>query len=545
MKNYLMDTDQALSQLSGYKRFLLFPPSAHRYLHPRGHVERVHENGLIVYAPPGEVPEYLKDSRPRLSIRPDGLVPSDAARWRRQARLRVKQEADERAAAESGEGQKGKHLRKGKGKQTKAQELAEQALLQAEAELLLCRMDEEGIDPDAYTSSEEEDNSDDDDSDVSLDSAEIRRIFTLGAHPVDEASEEDESDSDDSDEEQSEPQLDVANLLKRKRTGRTVDHRNGLLLAPEDGHDVMSDSDSDGHDGTDDKKIKKRVKILAHHTGVLAASDHSDGTDGELNDESEEEEDEEDEDSDDSGTPLFGEAESGSEFGDVEEGEAELEKLLALSRGELEDEDDGGIGDDDDGEPQSFSRIQPQALHAYFNVADDPCKQSSSNGTRSKKSKRKDQCKTIQGDGLRPFKGCPEPIEVFLKPGEMLYLPASWYHEVTSSASPFFGQSGTYEGKTKAKEEAPVHMALNYWFHPPDALTFEEASSSSNSGSGDSANGFHVPGLGVEIGESARESLGDGTGTCSRPYRDAEVWDEVARTVREHVEAERRSLSGR
>mmetsp|Transcript_19959 Transcript_19959/g.29431 ORF Transcript_19959/g.29431 Transcript_19959/m.29431 type:complete len:531 (+) Transcript_19959:429-2021(+) len=36
--------------------------------------------------------------------------------------------------------------------------------------------------------------------------------------------------------------------------------------------------------------------------------------------------------------------------------------------------------------------------------------------------------------------------------GEMLYLPASWLHEVASF--------GSKQG----------HMALNYWFHPPDAL---------------------------------------------------------------------------
>ncbi|CAK4086168.1 unnamed protein product [Aphanomyces euteiches] len=34
--------------------------------------------------------------------------------------------------------------------------------------------------------------------------------------------------------------------------------------------------------------------------------------------------------------------------------------------------------------------------------------------------------------------------------GEMLYLPASWFHEVIS-----FGEDG--------------HLALNYWYHPPDA----------------------------------------------------------------------------
>ncbi|KAL7470514.1 hypothetical protein ACHAXS_010768 [Conticribra weissflogii] len=38
--------------------------------------------------------------------------------------------------------------------------------------------------------------------------------------------------------------------------------------------------------------------------------------------------------------------------------------------------------------------------------------------------------------------------------GECLYLPASWFHEVTS-----YGGDTTTEG----------HIALNYWFHPPDA----------------------------------------------------------------------------
>jgi Cupin-like domain len=45
-------------------------------------------------------------------------------------------------------------------------------------------------------------------------------------------------------------------------------------------------------------------------------------------------------------------------------------------------------------------------------------------------------------------------IEVTLKAGEMLYLPAGWFHEVRSSA-----------------ETGSGHMALNYWFHPPDALS--------------------------------------------------------------------------
>ena len=39
--------------------------------------------------------------------------------------------------------------------------------------------------------------------------------------------------------------------------------------------------------------------------------------------------------------------------------------------------------------------------------------------------------------------------------GDILYLPASWFHEVTS----YGGQNG--------------HLAMNYWFHPPDGESFE------------------------------------------------------------------------
>ncbi|KAL7546932.1 hypothetical protein ACHAWF_010267 [Thalassiosira exigua] len=44
-----------------------------------------------------------------------------------------------------------------------------------------------------------------------------------------------------------------------------------------------------------------------------------------------------------------------------------------------------------------------------------------------------------------------------LSPGRILYLPASWFHEVTSYASPG-GRSG--------------HIAVNYWFHPPDGDSY-------------------------------------------------------------------------
>ena len=54
-------------------------------------------------------------------------------------------------------------------------------------------------------------------------------------------------------------------------------------------------------------------------------------------------------------------------------------------------------------------------------------------------------------------------LECTVRAGQMLYLPAGWFHEVTS-----FSTGG----------DEP-HMAFNYWFHPPDADSFEKPYSSS------------------------------------------------------------------
>lgn len=56
-------------------------------------------------------------------------------------------------------------------------------------------------------------------------------------------------------------------------------------------------------------------------------------------------------------------------------------------------------------------------------------------------------CKTIH-----EISGLNEGV-VELKAGQVLYLPAGWFHEVTSTSA-----------------EGGYHMALNYWYHPPDAL---------------------------------------------------------------------------
>ena len=92
--------------------------------------------------------------------------------------------------------------------------------------------------------------------------------------------------------------------------------------------------------------------------------------------------------------------------------------------------------DDEHSEPDSFSGISASDLHAYLGLTNGQCSSKSA----------------------KALKRAGKPTIVDLRVGEMLYLPASWWHEVTS-----FGDGGT-----------EVHMALNYWFHPPDGSSMEE-----------------------------------------------------------------------
>lgn len=64
-------------------------------------------------------------------------------------------------------------------------------------------------------------------------------------------------------------------------------------------------------------------------------------------------------------------------------------------------------------------------------------------------------------------------LEVEVREGEMLYLPAGWYHEVTSftSTSSTDG-SGTSTSSTDGSGSEKMHMAFNYWVHPPDGSSF-------------------------------------------------------------------------
>ena len=112
----------------------------------------------------------------------------------------------------------------------------------------------------------------------------------------------------------------------------------------------------------------------------------------------------------------------------IEEAEEELEEALA----EMLDlqEDFGEMNDDYDGPSASCDDSEPD------DQDEDSAPLNFSTLTAEQQS------------------GLSHPIEVEVTPGHMLYLPSGWFHNVRSFNS---GDK--------------LHMAFNYWFHPPDGRT--------------------------------------------------------------------------
>lgn len=93
-------------------------------------------------------------------------------------------------------------------------------------------------------------------------------------------------------------------------------------------------------------------------------------------------------------------------------------------------------------DPPNFSRVPPALLHLHDFDSDAVQK-----------------LKTFSDKHFPGFLDLHR-VQVWLKPGEMLYLPAGWFHEVTSFGDP---------------ESDPIHIALNYWFIPPTENHSENA----------------------------------------------------------------------
>ena len=205
----------------------------------------------------------------------------------------------------------------------------------------------------------------------------------------------------------------------------------------EDENDSYDEEEQDEQlDGVMDKigahlhatsKKRKADEDLDAPDAKAAKSDDDENGDGADDD------DEDDDDEDDSGG-LDG-------FEDGEDDDEEEEELKAALRAAQSSTGNPTNTAPEPSEPLSFSQIPTQELHHHLGL-------------------RKPQ-KTSTA-----LSKAPKPLIVELNAGDMLYLPTSWWHEVTSFS----------EGdETKDEKGHAIHMALNYWFHPPDQLDNVEA----------------------------------------------------------------------
>lgn len=643
--------------LSGRKRFLIWPPSAQRWLEPHGTLQKIHYNGFVEYAIRGQP-----------ILRPDGLTTREALAWLVRARKRAILEADERAAWVAGEGEKVKTLRKGKARQTYEQADAAERLHVAEAQLLL--MDAEHGDSLSDVSEAESDADDSDDAseddigifgnegvatesgDGDSDLEELLRQHTQhrdsqrksgdlavndaensdsGASFVDDSSTSGELKEMSDESISSEPprKRSRAHAMPKLRIPRgglpgglrgSVDDLDGDgsdalsgEMSDDDGAEVLwigeDGDDIDDFDNADDElaALQMRAAVLSRMqrrdasqnlpspTAMAGDSDPelelaSDssfeprpantiqllGREGSVDDgEGSAVLSSGDEDDWAKLTENHGQAatftssgsESGSESNDTDHAslringnvgravqdkvrlsdfklpdvKKNMEQLAFLANmqdvpreisgaevdDDEEDEDEDEESGEDDDAPPSFSRIRPQVLHWYFGIPDDPT------APCPHPSDQPPTCET--GEMLlAPRKGCPRPIEVHLRPGQMLYLPAGWYHEVTSYCDESDNAQSMESGNVNDNEtDANVHMALNYWFHPPTAVRRHPLRPPPRTRP-----------KGMSSSRSEADEL-DGLPSAAHPYMDEEVWTEIRQTVRSRVDKIRKRAAAR
>ncbi|ORZ39983.1 cupin-like domain-domain-containing protein [Catenaria anguillulae PL171] len=131
------------------------------------------------------------------------------------------------------------------------------------------------------------------------------------------------------------------------------------------------------------------------------------------------------------GSDEDGDMDSDDESIDEEEGTSLFPPVDAPSESDSDSDSASDVGGTPSREPPSFSRIPTSALHPPFS----PPRTQLHSSLLAKATQ----------------------VQVTLEQGDMLYLPASWFHEVTSWSDP-----------------GDVHMALNYWMHPPTTDKLEQ-----------------------------------------------------------------------
>jgi len=134
------------------------------------------------------------------------------------------------------------------------------------------------------------------------------------------------------------------------------------------------------------------------------------------------------------------------------------------ARDDYEDEDDEDNDDDEDDEAAS-AKVHGSASTGSGGAREDPNRFAhfSRIGTELLWPTDGNKKRVAEAHAAFPQLSSARRLVCHVKAGQMLYLPASWFHEVTSSSL-----------ETELQGPNAGHLALNYWSYPPDGERFEQ-----------------------------------------------------------------------
>lgn len=208
--------------------------------------------------------------------------------------------------------------------------------------------------------------------------------------------------------------------------------------------------------------------------GTAASSDPLGTGDDDNDEEEEEDDDDEDEVVIGKGFDYVSDEEDGSDGGDgatFEEGTDQKDDFDEIMGTEEDGEDDAA------GEGRRDAETETNVVGACKHSIDEN-DEDDDGGKRPNSFSRIDPCRTDR-EALNaefPSFACCVQVMVELEAGQILYLPAGWFHEVTSYGTSEAGRKKLngeeQDGRYKDDDDGlgQCHMALNYWYHPPDAL---------------------------------------------------------------------------
>lgn len=131
--------------------------------------------------------------------------------------------------------------------------------------------------------------------------------------------------------------------------------------------------------------------------------------------------------------------ETGNDNKFSDEQKARFLELIEFDSSQIEKEPPSDL------DPPSFSEVPPSVVHA----------------DKIQDSTIRNRVKGVIAERWPLFQSAKR-LTVELRPGEMLYLPTGWFHEVTS-----FGDD--------SPKNSDVHVAVNYWFVPPTGNKIDNA----------------------------------------------------------------------